>query len=128
MNIVDMILTGTQSFRYVVDYFVNPMTSILVSRFILNLRAIDSSGNSGADTSRPSVVGSLRFAEFAEPLGAPLDHGVSLSVHEYDFPDEELAGEEMAAGGTQDDMELGQTSVDVPWEAEGGPSGAQADA
>ena len=61
------------------------IASVLVSRFILNLREVDQSGprNASLDDSLPSFVHSqkqedtLRFASrsFADEFSAPLDHG-----------------------------------------------------
>ncbi|OBZ72628.1 hypothetical protein A0H81_07459 [Grifola frondosa] len=73
------------------------ITAVLISRFILNLREIDSLENGGVDSSRPSFVRSdelsVRFATFVQPLGAPLDHDFSFVEPESSSFSDELDGE-----------------------------------
>ena len=89
------------------------IASVLVSRFILNLREVDQSGprNASLDDSLPSFVHSqkqedtLRFASrsFADEFSAPLDHGfapeddssiVTEEVHDSETDREVLGLEE----------------------------------
>ncbi|KAI0774814.1 hypothetical protein BD413DRAFT_536789 [Trametes elegans] len=83
LNVLNIIVNAVPN-DSAVSAFQYPITSILVSRFLLNLR--DTFGDNDADT-RPSFVRSrhrgttttIQFAAFVDPMGANLDHGLSLS-------------------------------------------------
>ncbi|KAI0629432.1 hypothetical protein C8Q77DRAFT_1235304 [Trametes polyzona] len=89
LNVVNIIINAVPNLS-AVSAFQDPITSILVSRFLLNLR--DTVGGGGGDgvvdcDTRPSFVRSarharpmstnLQFAEFVDSMGADLDHSLS---------------------------------------------------
>ncbi|KAH9855923.1 hypothetical protein C2E23DRAFT_882684 [Lenzites betulinus] len=83
LNVLNIIINAVPN-SSAVSAFQDPITSILVSRFLLNLR-----DTLTADTrnSQPTFIRSsyhtrqlstgLQFADFVEPMGADLDHGFS---------------------------------------------------
>ncbi|KAI0753160.1 hypothetical protein C8Q80DRAFT_1304396 [Daedaleopsis nitida] len=88
LNVVN-ILANVLSESSAVSAFQDPITCILVSRFLLNLRDTANNRADGDMSSigDPSFVAqprgrdrgtstSLQFAEFVDPMGAALDHGV----------------------------------------------------
>ncbi|KAH9846946.1 hypothetical protein C2E23DRAFT_946664 [Lenzites betulinus] len=101
-----------------------PLTTILVSRFLLNLREADASrAVDDLDAmSRPSFVGgpnggdvnTLRFASsFIAPLGAPLDH--SSILHDVESTSDVGSGETSRnSSSSQDDVERGFDARDDP--------------
>ncbi|EIW64011.1 uncharacterized protein TRAVEDRAFT_67927 [Trametes versicolor FP-101664 SS1] len=112
LNVVNIIVNAVPN-SSAVSAFQDPVTSILVSRFLLNLR--DTLGGDVHDT-RPSFVASTRngphaastgmqFANFVDPMGAELDHGLSGSDGSYstewsEGDDERFADNEMASLST----------------------------
>ncbi|OBZ73166.1 hypothetical protein A0H81_07303 [Grifola frondosa] len=83
LNMLHIIVTFVDDITYVTN-FEDPITSILISRFLLNLREVDTSGSESLLQSRPSFIRSHPMApgsahSFITPLGAPLDHGFTLS-------------------------------------------------
>ncbi|KAI0692852.1 hypothetical protein C8T65DRAFT_744955 [Cerioporus squamosus] len=66
-----------------VTAFQDPITSILISRFILNLRDVadwksdDLTEPSFVRHSRTRVTSTVNFADFIDPMGGDLDHGAS---------------------------------------------------
>ncbi|KAI0645162.1 hypothetical protein C8Q79DRAFT_755391 [Trametes meyenii] len=88
LNVANIIVNAVPN-SSAVSAFQDPITSILVSRFLLNLR--DTSGGADVDigSTRPSFVRSyrdprrtgaastLQFADFMNPMGADLDHGLA---------------------------------------------------
>ncbi|KAL1951190.1 hypothetical protein VTO73DRAFT_339 [Trametes versicolor] len=127
LNVVNIIVNAVPN-SSAVSAFQDPVTSILVSRFLLNLR--DTLGGDVHDT-RPSFVASTRngphaastgmqFANFVDPMGAELDHGLSGSDDSYstewsEGDDERFADNEMASLST---MVAASPSVRSPAEAE----------
>ncbi|OCH87019.1 hypothetical protein OBBRIDRAFT_837711 [Obba rivulosa] len=95
LNVIQMILFLTGVFNYV-TIFITPLSSILVSRFIMNLRQIhltrETMGGprpsfvrtvtmNGTASEPRSHLTSLRFASaIVGNMGAPLSHGASLSL------------------------------------------------
>ncbi|OJT08433.1 hypothetical protein TRAPUB_616 [Trametes pubescens] len=124
LNVVNIIVNAVPN-SSAVSAFQDPVTSILVSRFLLNLR--DTLGGDMRDT-RPSFVASTRhahaastgmqFANFVDPMGAELDHGDSYSS-EWSEGDDEGEGfsaeNEMASLST---MVAASPSVQYPGSAE----------
>ncbi|KAI0669609.1 hypothetical protein C8Q78DRAFT_977205, partial [Trametes maxima] len=87
LNVANIIVNAVPN-SSAVSAFQDPITSILVSRFLLNLR--DTSGGVDVDmgSTRPSFVRSyrdhrrttastLQFSGFMDPMGADLDHGLT---------------------------------------------------
>ncbi|OBZ72903.1 hypothetical protein A0H81_06864 [Grifola frondosa] len=115
------------------------ITAILVCRFILNLRDIDSTDANGSH-SRGNAVSTrstvLRFASFVEPLGAPLDETHPNLVDE-DYEGAGSLGGHTGAVGTdhgenlehEDDVDErtdaspDRTTSEEIFAAEAGPSG-----
>ncbi|KAI9062447.1 hypothetical protein FKP32DRAFT_1677387 [Trametes sanguinea] len=84
LNVVNIVVNAVAE-NGAVSAFQDPITSILVSRFLLNLR--DTFGSDEHDT-RPSFVRSHRgptllttvqFADFVDPMGAELTHSFPAS-------------------------------------------------
>ncbi|KAI8978294.1 hypothetical protein BD414DRAFT_150706 [Trametes punicea] len=84
LNVVNIIINAIPN-SSAVSAFQDPITSILVSRFLLNLR--DTLGNNER-SSRPSfvrsfhgqsVLTSVQFADFVDPMGAELTHSIPSS-------------------------------------------------
>ena len=97
------------------------IASVLVSRFILNLREVDQSGprNASLDDSLPSFVHShkqeetLRFASrsFADEFSAPLDHGFAPEDDSSIDTEEVLNSEtDREALGLEETVMMSQTS------------------
>ncbi|KAI0329488.1 hypothetical protein GY45DRAFT_1371562 [Cubamyces sp. BRFM 1775] len=93
LNVLHMVLTVlayTEAFVSVsyVSIFTDPIMSILVSRFLLNLRQVDHTGANAMGSELPSFVAPQgtaaigEYASFAAPLGAQLVR-----------PDDDLASE-----------------------------------
>ncbi|GBE83894.1 hypothetical protein SCP_0509510 [Sparassis crispa] len=87
LNIIAIVLDARTPYVYIL-YFVAPISSMLISRFLLNLRhiyyATGSSAGSG-DPSGPSTgtfMSDMQFAGAASPyignMGAPLSHGTFM--------------------------------------------------
>ncbi|KAI0638277.1 hypothetical protein C8Q77DRAFT_1242693 [Trametes polyzona] len=83
MNVLHIALTVSLRFTWIIALEA-PLTTILVSRFLLNLREVDSGYGPGSvgDISYPSFVrnpddahGGNLANSFISPLGAPLQHG-----------------------------------------------------
>ncbi|KAI0369027.1 hypothetical protein BV20DRAFT_968519 [Pilatotrama ljubarskyi] len=110
LNVVNIIVNAVPN-NSAVSAFQDPITSILVSRFLLNLR---DTFTSGEDETRPSFVRSYRgrttattvqFADFVDPMGADLDHGISASHDSLAWSDwgcESTTGNELASFATMD--------------------------
>ncbi|KAI0827993.1 hypothetical protein BC628DRAFT_1317402 [Trametes gibbosa] len=80
LNILNIIFNAVPN-SSAISAFQDPITSILVSRFLLNLRDVLTTGTHDTRPSyiRPSshaghVSTGVQFAEFVEPMGADLDH------------------------------------------------------
>ncbi|KAH9852023.1 hypothetical protein C2E23DRAFT_731504 [Lenzites betulinus] len=114
MNIVHMVLNTVQPNNFVqqasyVTILENALTSILISRFILNLRAVDDRGGRTTgdtlydNTSGPSFAPVLHFATAtftdSHVLGAPLDYSV-FEDGEGDGKEDEVHGMEEFAGNS----------------------------
>ncbi|OBZ75394.1 hypothetical protein A0H81_04370 [Grifola frondosa] len=109
-NALHMYFAISQNASYVIE-FEEPMTAILVSRFLLNLREVDRAMADDIDPESPSFSVTLRFASsFVNPLGAPLDHGFS-------FPEANIG-----AAACEDNND-----IDPEGDMEGGDAGPSAD-
>ncbi|KAH9846947.1 hypothetical protein C2E23DRAFT_890400 [Lenzites betulinus] len=119
MNTLHIALTVSVRFTWIIA-LEEPLTTVLVSRFLLNLRAVDSN-HSTDNITNPSFVqhpdggvtgNPTRYAmSFIAPLGAPLRHGGSV-LEENDLF--ELEDESCGPGllhldtqGTTSDVETG---------------------
>ncbi|KAI0335556.1 hypothetical protein GY45DRAFT_809576 [Cubamyces sp. BRFM 1775] len=110
MNTIHIVLSLTGRFTFTIT-FEEPLTTILVSRFLLNLREVNemrgSTDSADYDMSRPSFVRPLSeiapeerhslVASFIAPLGAPLAHSSFLADEPHGGPsggydDTELVG------------------------------------
>ncbi|OSD04337.1 hypothetical protein PYCCODRAFT_1466298 [Trametes coccinea BRFM310] len=97
MNTCHIAFSLTGRFTYTIT-FEEPLTTILISRFLLNLReASTSTGQSSLDMSEPSFVRRIpqeeegtpnAVASFITPLGALLDHSVEPMHEDVELPHE----------------------------------------
>jgi len=89
-----MALFLTNTYSYFVGYFITPISSIIVSRFILNLRQVSSYGEtedciplsvdsaSGCDCLSQFDTSGLQYTStFLGSIGAPLSHGSLTEDH-----------------------------------------------
>ncbi|KAI0748764.1 hypothetical protein C8Q80DRAFT_757828 [Daedaleopsis nitida] len=108
LNIIHLVCTLTGVFTTSVGTFVESLTTILTSRFILNLRGFNRSGYRSPLESRSSIGRwsrqsfpvvvpgdgldgiSSRFSGFVAPLGAPLNSFCSLETAEGEGGDVEI--------------------------------------
>ncbi|KAI0708847.1 hypothetical protein C8T65DRAFT_740060 [Cerioporus squamosus] len=132
MNVVHMTLNTVKPNNVVqqasyVTILENPIASVLISRFILNLREVDQLGPGGTsfDSALPSFVdsrkqeGTLRFASrsFADEFSAPLGFGYEDGEDE-DIDTDVLHGSELDDGITgrasRGEVELKETVMTSP--------------
>ncbi|OBZ72897.1 hypothetical protein A0H81_06862 [Grifola frondosa] len=94
INVMNLIVWNGDGLLSNIRIFTDPITAILICRFILNLRDVDSTDANGS-YSRGNVVSTrstvLRFAGFVEPLGAPLDDARPSAVDD-DYEDSDSRG------------------------------------
>jgi len=80
LNIIQIVVAVTDVGENAIAYFVSPLTSILISRFLLNLREVSYSAQD-LRTAEPSLIltshlSDIHFASnVVGNLGAPLRHG-----------------------------------------------------
>ncbi|OBZ69522.1 hypothetical protein A0H81_10496 [Grifola frondosa] len=128
IGIIDIILTylgDTFNDASYISTFFNPISAIIISRFMLNLREISAPVNSSEDTTWVSSTGSVRLSTFIDPLGAPLDHGFSFSAMDPNYFDDEGADEAVEGENPlrcEEEIMSGQANVRGLPEAESGPS------
>ncbi|OCH91914.1 hypothetical protein OBBRIDRAFT_791776 [Obba rivulosa] len=89
LNVLQIAATTTNVFVDTANFFITPISSIIISYFLLNLRqAAQASVENNTEYRRPSFVHSqigeqslsqqpsVRFASFIDNMGEMLDHGV----------------------------------------------------
>ncbi|KAI0937649.1 hypothetical protein AcV5_000436 [Taiwanofungus camphoratus] len=118
LNIAQIIVSAEVTGDSALSYFVSPVTSILISRFLLNLRQVHLSSEPGTHPTQSAVLSSyisdLHF--MVGNLGAPLRHDTTSSVAENpeleDVPrlmkEPFLAGLIPEPNDTEGDVELGR--------------------
>ncbi|OBZ73196.1 hypothetical protein A0H81_07320 [Grifola frondosa] len=98
LNLLHIAVKITQQTNFITT-FEEPLTSIMISRFLLNLREVDSAapssvGEDGGEAGDEEGMGTLRFVtSVVGPLGEPLDHSfVDDDVEEITEEVEEAQG------------------------------------
>ncbi|OCH92601.1 hypothetical protein OBBRIDRAFT_422018 [Obba rivulosa] len=93
LNVVNIVGWSTNSFVFAVEDFTTPLSSIIVSHFLMNLRqaAISSRGET-LDQFHPggqidSSRSNIRFPSFIDNMGEPLAHGRDVHEQETDTPE-----------------------------------------
>ncbi|EMD34602.1 hypothetical protein CERSUDRAFT_97193 [Gelatoporia subvermispora B] len=101
--------------------FTTPISSIIVSHFLMNLREVASAPTTnGVQSTVPSFVrtqvSELRFASFVGNMGAPLDHSADTDSLEFGWEGESLETEvgstEHEHGQWEKDVEMGQAGTE----------------
>ncbi|OCH92593.1 hypothetical protein OBBRIDRAFT_886094 [Obba rivulosa] len=82
LNVLSIVGWATNVFVFSVQDFTTPLSSVIISHFLMNLRQASSTGNEEPSTTLPwigdqngSPVASLRFASFIDNMGESLSHG-----------------------------------------------------
>ncbi|KAI0359561.1 hypothetical protein OH77DRAFT_1420084 [Trametes cingulata] len=123
LNVVNIVVNAVPN-DSAVSAFQDPITSILVSRFLLNLR---DTFRGGGDETRPSFVRSyhgrtatttVQFADFVDPMGADLDHSLSSdhSSTSLDWRFESTTGNELASFARTDAAGRAAENIPIPVE------------
>ncbi|OCH86416.1 hypothetical protein OBBRIDRAFT_797216 [Obba rivulosa] len=117
LNVIDIAGWTANVFVFGAATLTNPLSSIIISHFLLNLRQYSCKGNRDTINSQlPSQNGSqgasIRFASFVDNMGEPVDHGMDWTsdLHsryveeEHSGPanDAELGVDSTATGGREE--------------------------
>ncbi|EMD39751.1 hypothetical protein CERSUDRAFT_71616 [Gelatoporia subvermispora B] len=104
----DSICWATNAFIFSVEDFTTPLSSVIISHFLMNLRQASSTGNqeiisqSWDDEQGRSSVASMRFASFVDNMGEPLSHGFDFDETRPSFT------KPYDADKTEDDLDVGK--------------------
>ncbi|OCH92797.1 hypothetical protein OBBRIDRAFT_886033 [Obba rivulosa] len=118
LNVVDIAGWSTNLFIYG-SSFITPLSSIVISRFLLDLRQITYSQHDDPSNVSPSTVhsqpSSIRFRSFVDNIGEQLDLGSRTSDQDMDWVEDDSetnAGETIGMDAYDD--EAGPKLPDIP--------------
>ncbi|OCH84206.1 hypothetical protein OBBRIDRAFT_786445 [Obba rivulosa] len=116
LNVFNVIGYFTGIYLYTVTYFATPLSSIIITHFLLNLRQAaynsdDDPSNTAQSYAARSQSPSLRFASFVGNMGEQLDYGTQCSDPDMTWLDEDNAHDNVRADISA--VQCGTGSADV---------------